>query len=331
MPIHHPQLTRRQIVTLATLGTGALFRNAPVGAEVDTDPTAGISAMLTASDAIFGTVLIDTADRLVFQRNANSPFVAASLYKLVLMTEILRMVEQEGLDLQEPITIAEDLYLEASAGDSYFTTDDIGTVVPLETMIYAAGAYSSNVAALSLLELTTIERLNTFSLELGLTGTHYWAHEDEIDVFYPGEAGQPGTEDIVRARAFVRSFAIESYVNLTTPEDMAWFFRLMRDDLLVSTLTSWRLRKILASRVLSDRLPALLPNEAVVIHKTGNLTGVLHDAGIIETAQGSTIVVAMAQAVTYLDEAFAVEQKLGLVGYELIRPSANVPMASPVA
>jgi len=54
-------------------------------------------------------------------------------------------------------------------------------------------------------------------------------------------------------------------------------------------------------------------------------------ARALDVAQLPTIVVAMAQAVTYLDEAFAVEQKLGLVGYELIRPSANVPMASPVA
>ena len=43
----------------------------------------------------------------------------------------------------------------------------------------------------------------------------------------------------------------------------------------------------------NDRLPPLLPVGTVVAHKTGNLVGLTHDAGIIYTPFGPRVVVAM--------------------------------------
>jgi beta-lactamase class A len=42
---------------------------------------------------------------------------------------------------------------------------------------------------------------------------------------------------------------------------------------------------------INDRIPAGLPKTAVVAHKTGNLPGLIHDAGIIFTPAGPRVVV----------------------------------------
>lgn len=294
------------------------------------DPVAGVAALIAQSEAIHGVVIIDPADSLVYQHNAWAPFVSASLYKLILLAEILRTVEAGDLSLDDEILIESWYFVEANGEDAFYLQNQIGTTAPLQELIYATGAWSSNVAALALLALTTIERLNAFCGEIGMTGTHFWAYETEIPEFYPGDNGTEGCEEIARAISFVQTFATGSYVNLTTPGDMSWYMRLLRDDALVSEITSWRLKDILSSRAIPDRIPALLPPDAIVMHKTGNLTGVLHDVGIVSNGQASSIVVTMAQAVTNLDFTFAIEQRIGLVGYELLTP-ASEPNATPAA
>jgi beta-lactamase class A len=281
-------------------------------------PEIDIPALIAASDAIHGIVVIGPTDAVRFQRNTWCPFVSASLYKLVLLTEILRAVEAGKLKLDQQIVIEESYWGEANGEDAFYARSQIGTTASLEEMVYATGAWSSNVAALALLNLTSVDRLNEFSSELGMTGTRYWATETEIPGLYPSDEGALGCEDLARSISYAQSFAAGSYINLTTPADMAWFFRLLRDDALVSELTSWRLKGVLSSRAITDRIPARLPPDVGVAHKTGNLTGVLHDAGIISANNQTSIVVAMAQAVTNIDQAFAIEQQLGLIGYELL-------------
>ena len=287
-----------------------------------------LDALLASCDSIFGIVVIGPGDSIAFQHNVNSPFVSASLYKLVLLADILAAVEAGDLSLTDKMAITDDVYVEANGADSYFAPDAVGYEAPLEELLYAAGAYSSNVAALTLMTKTSIARLNALALDLGMTGTHYWATTNTVDDLYPGTDGAATTEDLARSIAFARSFAFGGTINLTTPGDMAWFWRLLRDDDLISPLVCWRLRRILTAEVIPDRIPALLPRSANVIHKTGNLPGVLHDVGLIETTSGSAIVVAMAQAVTDLDMTFVVEQRMGLFGYELI---ADAGVTSPTA
>ena len=56
-----------------------------------------------------------------------------------------------------------------------------------------------------------------------------------------------------------------------------------------------------------DRLPAALPKQTVVAHKTGNLEGFIHDAGIIFTPTGERIVVVMTRDAFEGTNAFVAE------------------------
>jgi hypothetical protein len=74
---------------------------------------------------------------------------------------------------------------------------------------------------------------------------------------------------------------------------------------------------------ISDRLPAQLPAGAVVAHKTGNLSGVTHDAGIIYTKTGPRVVVAMTWDALDEDAANFISSIGSLVYSANLEPAAN--------
>jgi beta-lactamase class A len=178
--------------------------------------------------------------------------------------------------------------------------------------------------------LTNRTHLEEVAQRLGMPQTRYWIDAEEIDSLYGQFAGQMPSLDFTRSLVFITEFSAREPVNLTTPRDMATFFRLLRDDELISPLVSWRLKHILATRIINDRLPALLPGSTEVIHKTGNLINVLHDAGIIESPGGPVIAVALSQAATDIEATTLVEQRLGLLAFEIGQDQAD-PGATPIA
>lgn len=318
--------------SLIATGSGALAAKEATPVP-ELSQTQEIENLLASCDAIFGVVIIDPDDQVVFEENADLPFVSASLYKLVLLANILAGVERGELTLGQEIPIAPDYYLLANGDDSYFAYDAIGASITLEELIYSAGAYSSNVGAQALMSLTSPDELEAFAADLGLAETHYWVEANEVHDRYASTTNQQQSPDYTESIAFVESAAGDDVINVTTPRDMATFFRLLRDDQLVSPLVSWRVKQVLGARVINDRLPALLPAGAQVIHKTGNLDGVFHDAGIVQTPSGSVIVIAMAQAATDADMTYSVEQRLGLFSYQLGsgRPKPSPERATPAS
>ena len=285
------------------------------------DPIEQIPDLLAGSDSVFGVLIIDADDQVLFEQNADVPFVSASLYKLVLLAETLARIDEGSLQLDQLVTIEQKFYLIANGEDSYFSADAVGFEATIEELVYATGAYSSNVGAQALMSLTSVEQLERFAADLGLGDTRYWVKLDEVSSVYAQVSGQAPALDYVRSIAFIESFVGYGQINLTTPRDMATFFTLLRDDLLISSVVSWQLKNLLDARLINDRIPSLLPEGVPVIHKTGNLAGVLHDVGFIETPSGPMITIAMAQAVTDIEGTRSIEQRIGLLAYQLGGPS----------
>ena len=328
----HYRLRLQRLLMLIALMILAGFASSTATSAQDAIPSPGddqaipISNLLASSDSIFGVLVIDHHDQIAFEQNADVPFISASLYKLVLLAEMLDRVEAGTLSLDQPLTIRQDFFLIANGEDSYFSVDAVGIKVTLEELIYSTAAYSSNVGAQALFSLTSHARLDAFAKDLGLTQTRYGIPADQAAEFYRSPSDGTPSLAFLRSIAFIESFVRGGTVNLTTPRDMARFFRLLRDDQLVSPLVSWRIKQLLDARVINDRMPALLPPGTKVIHKTGNLDGVVHDAGIIETDAGPLIVITLAQAVTDAETTISIEQRVALHVYDLGTDSA-VPVS----
>lgn len=87
--------------------------------------------------------------------------------------------------------------------------------------------------------------------------------------------------------------AIDDAYNVTSPRDIARFFQLLLDGEIISPEASQEMLDLLTQQMINDRLPALLPDGTRVAHKTGNLPGTVHDAGVIFTDGGPAVVVVM--------------------------------------
>ena len=83
--------------------------------------------------------------------------------------------------------------------------------------------------------------------------------------------------------------------------------------------------KLLMRQAVADRFPVLLPKTTVIAHKTGNLPGVIHDAGVIYTPTGPVVLAALAQDVPDEPRASAILQQLALVVYHAHRGNGSGP------
>jgi beta-lactamase class A len=75
-----------------------------------------------------------------------------------------------------------------------------------------------------------------------------------------------------------------------TAYDLALIFRTLAENHAISPEASKTMIDILAAQEFNDGIPGGLPKGVRVAHKTGWITGITHDGGLITTADGSSYV-----------------------------------------
>jgi hypothetical protein len=121
--------------------------------------------------------------------------------------------------------------------------------------------YSDNGSALALLRVYGAPATNAKLAAAGITGFRV--------------AERPDEDHLVTARA------------------LGTFFDLLAMRRLVSPAASDRMLSRLRRQTINDRLPRDLPAGVAVAHKTGDLVGLIHDAGVIQAADGPRIAVVL--------------------------------------
>jgi len=190
----------------------------------------------------------------LYTHDSGANVSTASLYKLGVLMEAERRVDSGQLRYSDPITIGPgDVTDEGSAYEP-------GTTLSLDDALEAMITVSDNGAALALWHLFGASAIEASLVRAGMPDF----------LTFDGDGN-----------------------TLTTPHATGMFFERLARKELVSASASDRMLARLERQTLNDRLPAQLPKQTVVAHKTGNLAGVLHDAGIIFTPGGPRVVVVM--------------------------------------
>jgi beta-lactamase class A len=246
-----------------------------------------IDALLDGEPGVYGVVVATAGGEIRYARNADAPFVAASLYKPFVMAAVLEARAAGTLRLDEAILVEQ-------AG--WVTIDDA-----LRAMI----TRSSNEAAVALYERVGIEAVNRVAADLGLEQTRMARDPTTLPGWPPAADRDDPAGASDRATRFVLDSASAGWVNVTTPREMARFFSLLLEGKVVNRRVSARMLQTLLRQEVDDRFPARLPKRTAIAHKTGNLPGVVHDAGVIYAPDGPVVLVALAEDVP--DEARAVE------------------------
>jgi beta-lactamase class A len=221
----------------------------------------------------------------LFTHDPDQQVIAASLYKLGVLAEAERRVDAGELHYSDTILIEpEDI-----TSDGSF--EDAGTALTLDQALEAMITISDNGAALALWHVLGGANIDATLEKAGIADFHV-AFDDSED-------------------------------NIVTPHAVGTFFTLLARRQLISPAASDRMLARLERQQINDRLPAQLPPDVVIAHKTGNLSGVSHDAGIVYTKTGPRVVVVMTWNAPD-DEAASFISSVGSLVYGAnLEPAAN--------
>ncbi len=301
-----------ETVTSTALPTMALKTPTPGPAEPtataeesssNADLVADINTLLEGRQGLYEVVVIGPGGETIYELNGDHQLQSASLYKLLIMVEVFRQIEDGVVAFDDPVFMYSGFFKEAGSDDP-FDLSYVGSTVTVEALLYPMIAYSSNVAAFALLNLVGNANINQTAADLGMTASEIrW-----MPALASGSTDvAPGTGLASYAGLYLQAPTADEAFNVTDADDTALLLRLLVEGQVVSPSASRSMLDLLAAQVVNDRLPALLPG-GVVAHKTGNIDNVVHDAGVIYTPYGPVVTVVLTedalewQAVDFMQE-----------------------------
>ncbi|MBX3070962.1 MAG: serine hydrolase [Thermomicrobiales bacterium] len=270
--------------------------------------------LIDQEDGVFGVVILDAEGEVLYSRNSTIPFVTASLYKLVVMADILKRVERGEISLDQEILLEPALFQDGEDGDTYFTAADIGGTATVRDFLYYVGDYSSNVSARALLRFTDWQSLTETARQSGMTQTYFYVDPTTTSLWPP----TPGADSSAGEAAVAESFVMDQFtssgpVNLTTAMDMASYQLGLINGTVVSPYVSAQILSILRLQEIDDRIPVLLDSRFTVANKPGNLIHAVHDVGIIFTPGEPRVLAALSEGLIWDGRAHEVIQRLALI------------------
>lgn len=226
-----------------------------------------IMEIVKQAEGTFGIVVkvIDTGEEIKI--NENETFPAASIIKVPVLLEAFRQHLAGSLDLEERIPLRDE---DKVGGMGVLKDLTSGLSLPFIDILTLMITISDNVAANMSITKVGMENVNAYMKKLGLKKTILQRKMMDF------EARKRGLE------------------NFTSPMDMA---NLLQKLVTKSILNDWSCEKaleILKKQQVNDRIPRYLP-EIPVAHKTGELSGVRHDVGIVFAKKHPFIISAMAK------------------------------------
>jgi beta-lactamase class A len=199
---------------------------------------------------------------------------------------VLYTVFDLGLAMSEPLVITDEA-LSFDSGTMELGAGETLTVAEaLERMV----TLSDNTSAILLGDRVGAGHVNASIAALGMDTTHY---------------------------------SVERMT--TSASDMLHFLDLVAHGKAVSSAASADMLRLMLRQRVNDRLPRLLPDEAQVAHKTGNLPGTVNDVGIIY-GPSSTVAVAALVSDTPDETAAATGiARVGLAAYSYFESQPEEP------
>lgn len=217
-------------------------------------------------DAVVGLAFhdLETGDSLYI--NADDSFHAASTMKVPVLIELMRRVDAGALTLDQGIllvnqfgSIIDGSPFSLDAGDDSDSSayGRIGSRVPVRELVDRMITRSSNLATNALIELVRADRVNTTAHALGARNIQVLRGVEDNKAFQAGKN------------------------NTTTARDLAVLLEGIERGSVASRSSCDYMRDVLLRQEFNTEIPAGLPPGTKVAHKTGWITGVLHDAAVV--------------------------------------------------
>ncbi len=197
---------------------------------------------------------------------SDKPFHAASTMKVPVMIELFRQAHARMLTLDEPLAIRNEFHSIVDGSTFALSEGDdsdkeiyaaAGKTLTLRQLCEAMITVSSNFAANLLIERLGVDNIRRTVKTLGADGMQVLR----------------GVED---QKAYEKGMN-----NTTTARGLLILFDRLAHGTAVDAQSDAEMVAILKRQRFNTAIPAGVPAEAAVAHKTGNITRIHHDAGIV--------------------------------------------------
>lgn len=210
-----------------------------------------------------GVVVKDLTTGWEFSHNKNKLFPSASLVKIPIMLAVFNSAQEGRIDLKTTLTLRRS---DKVSGSGVLKDMPEGSAFNIEQLVEYMICKSDNTAANMLIDLLGFEYISGYFEMLGLKNTTL-------------------NRRMMDFRA--RDKGIDNY---TTAEDICYVLEKLYRGKFLNSAVSEKCLALLKQQSINDRIPARLPKEIVIAHKTGLERNVCHDAGIIFTPKGDIMI-----------------------------------------
>ncbi len=214
---------------------------------------------------------------------------SASIIKIPILLALLEAVENEELSLEDRYHLRNQDKV-GGAGELQFEPD--GSLLTYRTLATEMIRISDNTATNILIDKLGMERIQGWLNERGFTATQL--NRKMMD-FAAIEQGKQ---------------------NYTSPAEINRILLMLLDSKSVSAETAASARQLLTACADRQTLPALLPKNLEVAHKTGTLDYVRGDAGII-FGKRPLVVSVFVEHFQEIEEAEKIIAEIGRLAYEI--------------
>lgn len=237
--------------------------------------------------------------------NEKESFHAASTMKTPVMIEVFKQANAEKFSLKDSITVKNEF--KSIVDGSPFSldiTDDsademyqkIGRKMTIYDLTYQMIIKSSNLATNILIDLVGAQNANATMRTFGAK---------DIQVLR-------GVED---TKAFEKGLN-----NSITAYDLMLIFEKIARHKTVSKKASKQMIAILLDQFFNEIIPAKLPKDVKVAHKTGSITGVHHDSGIVYLPDGRKyVLILLSKKMTDFDAGTKALAEVSEIIYRMVK------------
>ncbi len=213
-----------------------------------------------------GVAVYDLESKQPFLLNENESFHAASTMKLPVMMEVFRRANDKKLNLLEKVEVKNRFFSVADGSEYRLRREDdsdeepynrVGQTMTVLELASHMIQWSSNLATNILIEKVTADKVNDLAHGLGATNMQV----------------KRGVEDGKAFRAGIN--------NTTTANDLMVLLKVIAERKFANGRVCDKMIEILSGQQFNDGIPAGLPRETRVAHKTGSITKHNHDAAIV--------------------------------------------------
>jgi len=233
----------------------------------DSGLAAAIDRRVAATDsAQVAVAFLDLGSGASYFRNADTVFHAASTMKVPVLVEAFYAAREKRISLAQQLLLINQFAsivdgtpyaLDAGVDGDSALYGLIGQRVPIRDLARRMITRSSNLATNTMVAVLGADQINVTARTLGVTRSLVLR----------------GVED---QKAFDRGM-----INTMTARDLATLFAALERRQVAGEADTRDMLDILLAQEFNEKIPAGLPPGTRVAHKTGEITAVSHDGGIV--------------------------------------------------